>query len=67
MKKTIKISKLKLLRVIQGLSQQIVSESVEIERSYLSKMERGKLPITENVLPRLMKFYKVKNKREIIG
>lgn len=67
MKKTIKISKLKLLRVIQGLSQQIVSESIEIERSYLSKMERGKMPITENVLPKLMKFYKVKNKREIIG
>ena len=67
MNKPIKISKLKLLRVIQGLSQQIVSESVEIERSYLSKMERGKMPITENVLPKLMKFYKIKNKREIIG
>ena len=67
MNKPIKISKLKLLRVIQGLSQQIVSESVEIDRSYLSKMERGKMPIAENVLPKLMKFYKIKNKREIIG
>lgn len=66
MSKPIKISKLKLLRVVQGLSQQIVSDSVGIERTYLSKMERGKMPISSKVMPRLMKFYNIKNQREII-
>lgn len=67
MNKPIKISKLKLLRVIQGLSQQQVSESINITRQYLSLMERNEMPISSKVLPRLMKFYKVKNKREILG
>ena len=66
-KNSIKISKLRLLRVVQGLNQKYVADNVGIDRSYLGKMEQKVRPISPNVLPKLMKFYKVKNKREILG
>ena len=67
MRKCVKISKLRMLRLSKGFSQQHVACKLKITRQYLSLIELGERPITEKVLPRIMKFYKVKNKRELIG
>ena len=66
-KNSIKISKLRLLRVVQGLNQKYVADNVGIDRSYLGKMEQKVRPISPNVLPKLMKFYRVRHISDIIG
>ena len=59
------LTALKKIRLERGLQQQTVSRSIGISQGYLSGLENGHLPVHEELLSRLSRYYKVPQKNLI--
>lgn len=53
------LSKLKLYRLQRGLKQSNVAKGIGISKGYLSGLENKSVPITEDILNRLARYYGV--------
>lgn len=49
----------KAFRVFNGLTQQQISESLGLPKSFISEMENGKKPVTIQVIDRYAEYFKV--------
>lgn len=52
-------SMLRALREREGLSQEAMAKKIKTSQTYISAMELGKFPITENMATRIAKKFKM--------